>query len=91
MVLPNIFSEPIAIWLLQEGQRRTGIHLVSSEASEPTDTNSRVSGAGSGDTSGAVAFQGPIGFAGAMFVVGTLMLCSAKRWKQGSWKPFVKT
>ncbi|KIJ46137.1 hypothetical protein M422DRAFT_46225 [Sphaerobolus stellatus SS14] len=92
IVLPSIFAEPIAVWLLQEAQRRTGITLPSNDSSDATtNTNVGVSGAGTGDTSAAVVFQTPIGFAGAMFMVGTVLLYGAKRWKQGNWKIGTKT
>ena len=41
--------------------------------------------------SGADAFLISIGFAGASFVVASLVLLGAKRWKQKSWKILVKT
>ncbi|KAF8461805.1 major facilitator superfamily domain-containing protein [Gautieria morchelliformis] len=41
--------------------------------------------------SGADAFLSSIGFAGASFIVASLVLLGAKRWKQKNWKVFVKT
>ncbi|KAF8461808.1 major facilitator superfamily domain-containing protein [Gautieria morchelliformis] len=41
--------------------------------------------------SGADAFRSSIGFAGASFIVASLVLLGAKRWKQKNWKVFVKT
>jgi hypothetical protein len=40
--------------------------------------------------SGADAFLGSIGFAGASFIVASLALLGAKRWKQKNWRLFVK-
>lgn len=90
-IVPScIFSEPIAIWLLAEAQRRTGITLA--DASSATQgTNQGVSGAGTGNKTGEIVFRTTIAFAGTMYMVGAIVLLWARRWKQGSWKVFAKT
>lgn len=91
-IVPScIFAEPIAVWLLQASQRQLGIFLPETNPGQTTGTTAAVSGAGTGDTRGAVVFQATIGFAGATFMVGSILLYFAKRWKQGNWKLLVKT
>lgn len=85
-----ILAEPIAVWLLQASERHFGIFL-SEQRNQATGTTDAVSGAGSGSTKGAIVFEATIGFAGATFLVGSVLLYTAKRWKQGNWKLFVKT
>lgn len=85
-----ILAEPIAVWLLQASEKRTGIFL-SENGNQATGTTNAVSGAGSGSTRAAVVFEASIGFAGATFIVASLLLYNAKRWKQGNWKLLVKT
>ncbi|GJJ11710.1 hypothetical protein Clacol_005947 [Clathrus columnatus] len=92
-IVPScILAEPIAIWLLQASQRQLGIFLPEENEGKVTGTTAGgISGAGSGDTRGAVVFEATIGFAGATFIVGSVLLYCAKRWKQGNWRLFIKT
>jgi len=90
-IVPScIFAEPIAIWLLAEAQRRTGITLAES-GSKTHSINQGVNGAGTGDKSGVIVFRATIAFAGTTYMAGAIVLYWAKKWKQGSWKVFVKT